>query len=57
MKLKIDNLAKIKHAEIQIDGITVITGNNNTGKSTIGKTLYSVFNSLYNLNENIEEQR
>ncbi len=57
MKLKIENLAKIEYAEIQLDGITVLAGNNDTGKSTIGKTLYSVFNSLYNLNENIEEQR
>lgn len=57
MRLEIENLAKIKHADIQIDGITVIAGNNNTGKSTIGKTLYSVFNSLYNLNTKIEEQR
>ena len=57
MKLVIENLAKIKHADIQIDGITVIAGNNNTGKSTIGKTLYSAFTSLYDLNAKIEKQR
>lgn len=57
MKLVIENFAKIKHADIQIDGITVIAGNNNTGKSTIGKTLYSAFTSLYNLNTKIEKQR
>ena len=34
MKLSIKNLAKIKEADIEIDGITVICGNNNTGKST-----------------------
>ena len=54
MKLVIENLAKIKHADIQIDGITDIAGNNNTGKSTIGKTLYSAFTSLYDLNAKIE---
>lgn len=42
MKLRIDNFTLIKRAEIDIDGITVIAGNNNTGKSTVGKVLYSI---------------
>ena len=37
MKLNISNFAKIDNADIIIDGITVIAGENNTGKSTIGK--------------------
>lgn len=57
MKLRIDNFALIKHAEIDIDGITVIAGNNNSGKSTVGKILYSMFNALNNLDEKIQEQR
>ena len=57
MRLKIDNFAKIKHADLLIDGITVIAGKNNTGKSTIGKVLYSMFNSLYDLDINIENRR
>ena len=44
MKLKIQNFAKIKEANIVIDGITVIAGENNTGKSTVGKILFSLFN-------------
>ena len=40
MKLKVNNFAKIKEADIIIDGITVIAGENNTGKSTIGKILF-----------------
>ena len=43
MKLSISNLAKIKQADIDIDGITVVAGENNTGKSTIGKVLFSTF--------------
>lgn len=57
MRLKIDNFAKVKHADIVIDGITVIAGENNTGKSTIGKVLYATFNSLYNIDLKIEERR
>ena len=46
MELNIENFAKIKEANIIIDGITVIAGENNTGKSTVGKILFSIFNSL-----------
>ncbi|MEI0447704.1 AAA family ATPase [Brachyspira intermedia] len=44
MKLKISNFAKIEESDIKIDGITVICGDNDTGKSTIGKILFSIFN-------------
>ena len=57
MRLKIDNFAKIKHVEITIDGITVIAGKNNTGKSTIGKVLYSAFNAFYDMDLKIENRR
>lgn len=57
MRLGIKNFAKIKNADIIIDGITVIAGENNTGKSTIGKILFSLFNSLSNVEEKIFEER
>lgn len=57
MKLFIDNFAKIKKANIDIDGITVIAGENNTGKSTIGKILFSLFNSTVHIEDKIQEQR
>lgn len=57
MKLCIDNFAKISHAEVAIDGITVIAGENNTGKSTIGKILFSLFNSFSGIEEKILRQQ
>ena len=45
MELKVRNFAKIAEADIIVDGITVIAGNNNTGKSTIGKILDVIFNT------------
>lgn len=57
MRIKIENFAKIKYADILVDGITVIAGENNTGKSTIGKVLYSTFNSLYDIDNKIEQRR
>ena len=57
MNLRIRNFAKISKADIEIDGITIIAGNNNTGKSTVGKILDSVFNSSYNIDEKMNKAR
>lgn len=57
MKLSIQNLAKIKSADIELNGITVIAGDNDTGKSTVGKALYAMFNSFVNMDCNIHNQR
>ena len=57
MKLTIHNFAKISHAEIQLDGLTVIGGDNNTGKSTIGKVLYSIFRGTSDITRRIKEER
>ncbi len=53
MKLRLHNIGKVEVADIIIDGITVIAGPNNSGKSTIGKALYSLFNGLHDLDNNI----
>jgi predicted ATPase len=41
MELKLNNIGIIKNANITLDGLTVIAGENDTGKSTVGKVLYS----------------
>jgi len=41
MNLKIENIGIINKADIKVDGLTVIAGENNSGKSTIGKVLFS----------------
>ena len=57
MKLSIKNVGKLKEADVEINGITVIAGENNTGKSTVSKTLFSLFSGFYNLNEKISLTR
>ena len=57
MRLDFKNFAKIKEAHIIVDGITVIAGENNTGKSTIGKILFSLFNAISDLDSKIMAQR
>lgn len=53
MKLQASNFAKIEKADINIDGITVICGDNDTAKSTIGKILFSIFDSNFNMEKKI----
>ena len=48
MFFKLENVGKIKRAEVELHGITVITGNNRTGKSTVGKMLYCIFSAFRN---------
>lgn len=57
MRIEIENFAKIKSANIEINGITVIAGENNTGKSTVGKVLYSIFDSFYAINDKVVEEK
>ena len=51
MKLWIDNIGIVKDSEIEINGMTVITGYNNSGKTTVGKVLYSLISAVENLRE------
>lgn len=57
MKLSLKNIGKIEDASIEINGITSIAGENNTGKSTVGRTLFSVFNSFHDMDVKIKEER
>lgn len=51
MDIKINNVGIIKDSKVCIDGLTVITGKNNAGKSTVGKCLYSVISSTNHIFE------
>lgn len=46
MKLQVKNFHMVDEAELLIDGLTVIAGDNDTGKSTIGKLLFSTIKSF-----------
>lgn len=42
MEIRLKNIGIVKDSSVALDGLTIITGANNSGKSTIGKALYSV---------------
>ena len=52
MKIKIENIGMLKSAEVKINGLTVVAGVNDTGKSTLGKLLFSTIKA-----DNIRRQQ
>lgn len=46
MRFQLVNIGGIEKADIDIDGITIIAGENNVGKSTVGKALYAFLHDM-----------
>lgn len=46
MRLKLENIGMLKKADIEVKGISLIAGPNDSGKSTINKLFYSVVRGL-----------
>ena len=45
MKLYLNNVGIVKDSEVKLEGLTVITGKNSSGKTTVGKTIYSLISA------------
>ena len=54
MELQLKNIGMIKEANVKLDGLTVIAGENDTGKSTVGKAVYFLMTFLLDLNKIID---
>ena len=57
MHLQLKNIAKISLADIELTGITVVAGANDTGKSTVGKVLFCIFNGFCEISNQIYIER
>lgn len=57
MKIHVGNFGKVRQADIRLDGITVITGENGSGKSTIGRALVTWCSILRRLDEFVVAER
>ncbi|MDR2898140.1 MAG: ATP-binding protein, partial [Spirochaetaceae bacterium] len=57
MFLEIKGIGKVLDSRIELKGITIIAGENNSGKSTFGKVLYCMFNAFYNADSKIHNAR
>lgn len=57
MRLDIEKFAKIEKANVVIDGITVIAGENNAGKSTIGKILFCLYSIFKDIDKKVVDEK
>lgn len=55
--LCLENVGAIRKAAINLTGLSVIAGKNGTGKSTIGKTIYTIIKAVKEKDEIIKETR
>lgn len=57
MRYHLENIAKVREADIEISGISVVAGDNATGKSTISRGLMALFSLSTNMSELIQYER
>ena len=57
MKFLVKNVGKVNHAQIDVQGITVIAGYNDTGKTTVLRSADVILKTYSALSENIGEER
>lgn len=57
MKVSLKNIGPVTSAEIELNGLTVIAGENDSGKSTVGKALYAVVRAFSKYRDEFEDDR
>ncbi|MBN6029850.1 AAA family ATPase [Pantoea ananatis] len=57
MDIEVKNFGTIQDAHVHIGGLTVITGENDTGKSTVGKILFSIVKAIARYEYDLEEDK
>ena len=55
--ITIRGIGIIKEADIKMDGLTVIAGSNNSGKTTVGRALYAVTSAVEDLAEKQQQDQ
>ena len=57
MQLRLKNINKIEEATINLNGLTIVAGVNDTGKSTIGKVLFALIKAMNKVATHTEESK
>ena len=57
MKLILDNIGMLQHAEITLHKLCVIAGENDNGKSTVGKIVFCLVKAINRYREDLQESK
>ncbi|MEC6822920.1 AAA family ATPase [Photobacterium piscicola] len=57
MELSIENFGLIVQGSVKVDGLTVIAGQNDSGKSTVGKIFFSLVKAISRYKDDLEEDK
>lgn len=57
MELSLKNIGLVEDSTIKLEGLTVLTGENNCGKTTVGKVLYCLLESFYDIDNKYQRAR
>lgn len=57
MEIKLKNIGIVKDSTISVNGLTVITGKNNSGKTTVGKAVYALLDAVSSLEAKARRDR
>lgn len=57
MKLILDNIGMLQHAEISLRKLCVIAGENDNGKSTVGKIVFCIVKAINRYREDLQESK
>lgn len=55
--VEIENFGKLNTAKVKINGLTLIAGVNDTGKSTLGKILFSIIKATSRYKQDLKESK
>lgn len=57
MQLSLENIGKIRQASIELNGLTIIAGKNDTGKSTVSRALFAMCSGFYNIYDKVKWEK
>ena len=57
MKIILKNIGMLKEAKLNIDYLTVIAGENDNGKSTVGKVIFCIIKAMNRYKEDLQESK
>ena len=57
MNLRIRNIGIVKQADVELNGLTVIAGENDSGKSTVGKMMFSIVKAASRYEQDLNENK